>query len=278
MSEGTAVSKATSTDVVAGHSEAEMDELATAIRSKTKQSDIVLPLARLVQPMSKAAEDQSAKAGEFINSLTGDNYGTDFNFIVAGHFYGVAYSNRDEDFFGAIPGDADTVIPSSWPHPDAGKRFGESDAFEDRFKELVNSGELEGWGDGPDFSVTYNFVGYRPGDHSIPLRLSLMRTSAPAAKKLLSMLGFDRYPWSHQYGISSRKIEENGNRYWVAEIVRGETIDPDNTQSVVDLALSLHRASDADFVLHGDDAPADKATGGGKAPKVPEADGAIDLG
>lgn len=271
-----AVAKKESTEVVAGHSEAELDQLSNAINATTKRDDIVLPLIRLVQPLSKAAEDQLAKPGDFVNSLTGENYGDEFNMIVAGHFYGISYSNRDEDFFAAIPGGADTVIPSSWPHPDAGKRFGESDGFEDRFKELVNSGVISEWGKGPDFSTTYNFVGYLPGQHDIPLRLSLMRSSAPAAKKLLSLLGFDRRLWDHQYTVSTRKVEDSGNRYWVAEVVRGDTTPPDDLPAVVDLALSLHRANTSDFVLSGDESePA--GDGGGKSADVPAAEGALDL-
>jgi len=272
---GTEVEKKDSAEVVAGHSAAELDQLAAEIKSKTKQSDIVLPLNRMVQPMSKAAEDGAAKPGDFVNSLTGENYGSEIEFIVAGHFYGVSYSNRDEDFFAAIPGDANTRIPSSWPHPDAGKLFGESDAFEDRFKELVNSGVIEEWGDGPDFSITYNFVGYRKGDHAMPERVSLMKTSSPAAKKLLSLTGLDRFPWGHRYKISTRKVEENGNRYWVADVVRGEATEPDDLEAIVPLAVELHRASEQDIVFEGD-SPSE-SSGKGEAAPVEEADGAIEI-
>lgn len=267
-----------SQEVVAGHTAEELDQLAGAIKSKVKQSDIVLPLLRMVQPMSKAAEEQTAKPGEFVNTLTGENYGEELKFIVAGHFYGVSYANRDEDFFAAIPGGADTRIPTNWPHPDAGKTFGESDAFEDRFKELVNSGQIETWGDGPDFSVTYNFIGYLPGDHTMPLRLSLMRTSAPAAKKLLSLTGLDRYPWGHEYEVTTRKVEENGNKYWVAELVRGEATSSDDLDAIVELAVSLHHASEQDLVFEGD-GPADSSgKGGSSAPaEAEEVEGAIDL-
>lgn len=275
MAASKAVEKKQSTEVVAGHSAEELDQLAGAIKSKVKQSDIVLPLIRMVQPMSKAAEEGGAKPGDFVNSLTGENYGSEFEFIVGGHFYGVSYSNRDEDFFAAIPGGADTRIPTNWPHPDAGKTFGESDAFEDRFKELVNNGTISEWGEGPDFSTTYNFVGYLPGDHSMPLRLSLMKTSAPAAKKLLSLTGLDRFPWGHHYKVSSRKVEENGNRYWVAEIVRADATESDDLEAIVELAVSLHRASESDLVFEGDGPD----SSGGKAAEesAEETEGAIDI-
>jgi hypothetical protein len=63
----------------------------------------------------------------------------------------------------------------------------------------------------------------------------------------------------------------------VAEIVRGETISDADTGPIVELALSLHRASDADFVLHGDDGPTEKPAGG-KAKPAPKAEGSLDLG
>lgn len=270
------VSKKQSEEIVAGHSAEELEQLAGAIRNKVKKSDIVLPLLRMVQPMSKAAEDGNAKAGEFVNSLTGENYGSELSFIVAGHFYGVSYSNRDKDFFAAIPGGADTRIPTNWPHPDAGKTFGESDGFEDRFKELVNNGTLSEWGDGPDFSITYNFVGYLPGDSSMPLRLSLMRTSAPAAKKLLSLTGLDRFPWGHNYTVSTRKVEENGNRYWVAEVIRGEATSTEDLEPVVELAVNLHRASESDLVFEGDGPEGSRKSGATPSP-AEEAGGAIAL-
>lgn len=274
---GTAVEKKKGQEVVAGHSAEELDALAGSIKSKVKKSDIVLPQIRLVQPMSKAAEEQTAKPGEFVNSLTGENYGEELRFIVAGHFYGVSYSNRDEDFFGAIPGGADTVIPSNWPHPDAGKRFGESDAFEDRFKERLNAGEIEAWGEGPDFSVTYNFVGYRAGEPGMPERLGLSRSSAPAAKKLLSLsTELDRYPWGHEYVVTSRKVEENGNKYWVAEITRGDAVEGDDLEAIVELAVTLHHANEQDIVFAGDD-PADASDKGSGKTEVVDAEGAIDL-
>lgn len=279
MEASKAVSKKESTELVAGRSAEELDALAGSIKSKVKKSDIVLPGLRLIQPMSKAAEEQLAKPGEWVNSLTGENYGEEVRFIVAGHFYGVQYVNRDEDFFGSIPGGADTVIPSNWPHPDAGKRFGESDAFEDRFKERLNdpNDDLSEWGDGPDFSVTYNFVGFRAGAPGEVERLGLARTSAPAAKKLLSLATeMDRYPWGHEYIVTTRKVEENGNKYWVAEITRGDAVEGEDLEAIVELALNLHRADEADIVFEGDAPESSGSSGSGKADVV-DAEGAIDL-
>lgn len=276
---GKAVAKQDETSTeVAGRSAEELDALAGSFKSKVKKSDIVMPGLRLIQPMSKAAEEQVAKPGEWVNSLTGENYGDTISFIIAGHFYGVSYANRDEDFFASIPGGADTVIPNNWPHPDAGKRFGESDAFEDRFKERLNdpTDDLNDWGAGPDFSVTYNFVGFRVGAPGNLERLGLARTSAPAAKKMLSLATeMDRYPWGHAYNISTRKVEENGNKYWVAEIERGDAVEGDDLEAIVDLAVTLHHASESDIVFEGDN-PDETGKGSAKG-EVIDAEGAIDL-
>lgn len=246
---------------IEGFSQAELDALNAGVVGQAKSSDIVLPIIRLTQGLSKAVEDGIGKAGDFVNSLTNENYENEFEFIVSYFFYGKALSIKEPNFFGATASDR---IPESWPHKDAGKLFEESDDYEDRFKALVNAGEKD-WGGGPPISNTFNFVGYIPGVHEIPLRLSFMRTSAPAGQKLLTLMKMDRAMWNHPYKITSNKVNGDKGSYYVAEVERLKTASaPEDIKAAVELTRTLQQADNNSFQLHGDEdaaaSPVAKAT------------------
>jgi hypothetical protein len=241
---------------VAGYSAEDLDALSGSVTAKIKSKDFVLPGITLAQGLSQSVADGHAHQGEFVNSLTKENYGDSFEFIVAGFFYGKAYRNNDEGFFAATQSDR---IPSDWPHKDAGKLFEESDDYEDRFRELIADGTIEDWGNGPGISSTYNFVGYRPGEQDIPLRISFMRTSSSAGKKLLTLIGTDQRIWDHVYKISSSREEKNKQPYFVQEVARGGSTPDEDIKGIVELAINLKKAEAAgNIVLEGDeDAGAD---------------------
>lgn len=230
---------------VEGFDQAELDALSADIRAEVKQSDIQMPRVVLAQGLSKVVDEGHAKAGEFVNSLTLENLGEEFEFIVSSYFYGIAYSVRNQkgqdDFFAAIPGDGRSTIPDNWPHPDAGKLFEDSDDYEDNFKALVNDGQRE-WSGGPPFSTTYNFVGYQVGHHDMPVRLSFMRTSSKSARKLLTLIATDTRPWDHVYRVKSIRTETDGNRYYVMDVSRGPLTPNEDLRPSVELALNISRA------------------------------------
>lgn len=269
----------TSSTEIEGFSQAELDELNASITGQVKSSDIELPAIRLAQGISDAVADGIAKAGEFVNSLTDENYGDEFEFIFAYFFYGQALAVKEPQFFGATTSD---IIPQNWPHPDAGKPFVQSDDYEDNFKRLVNSGEKE-WGSGPPFSTTYNFVGYvRSEDPDRPLderlaRLSFMRSSTPAAKKLLTLFRLDRALWNSAYKITRKKGESDKGNYYVAEAAKAGKATPEEIQAAVNLAKTLKDADQSSFNLTGDD-PDIEQPGGAASVDVEEDTGGVDIG
>lgn len=246
--------KETGTEIE-GFSQAEIDALNQDIVGQAKQSDIELPAIRLAQGISDSVADGLAKAGEFINSLTDENYGDEFEIVFAYFFYGQALSVKEPPFFGATTSD---IIPTNWPHKDAGKPFVESDDYEDNFKELVNAGEKE-WGSGPGFSTTFNFIGFVRGaedssEEPIPARLSLMRSSTPAAKKLLTLFRMERGLWNSAYKISRKKGESEKGNYFVVEAAKADKATPAEIQRAVQLAKTLRDADQGSFNLTGDEA------------------------
>lgn len=256
---------------IEGISQAEIEALNAGIIGQAKTSDIELPAIRLAQGISDSVADGLAKAGEFVNSLTDENYGSEFEFVFAYFFYGQAFAVKEPKFFGATTAD---IIPSNWPHKDAGKPFVESDDYEDNFKRLVNNGERE-WGSGPGFSTTYNFIGFRPGEHDLPERLSFMRSSTPAAKKLLTLFRLDRAMWNSPYKITCKKGESDKGNYFVAEVSKiKETTAPEDIKAAIELAKTLRDADSGSFNLTGDEP--DAATQPSVS-SVPEADGGLDL-
>jgi hypothetical protein len=264
---------------IEGFSQAELDELNASITGQVKSSDIELPAIRLAQGISDSVADGIAKAGEFVNSLTDENYGDEFEFIFAYFFYGQALAVKEPQFFGATTSE---IIPQNWPHPDAGKPFVESDDYEENFKRLVNAGEKE-WGSGPGFSTTYNFVGFvldpdRPDDEEpVPARLSFMRSSTPAAKKLLTLFRLERGIWNSVYKITRKKGESDKGNYYVAEVAKSRKATPDEIALAVPLAKTLKDADQSSFALTGDD-PDIEQPGGAGSVDVEEDTGGVDIG
>jgi hypothetical protein len=274
MTASKAVAKQDTGVEIEGMTDADIEALNAGIVGQVKQEDISLPLVRLAQGLSNSVEDGIARAGEFVNSLTDENYGSEFEFVCGYFFYGKAFADKDKNFFGATAGD---IIPASWPHKDAGKPFAQSDDFEDNFKRMVDNGERE-WGSGPPISTTYNFVGYRPGEHGIPLRLSFMRSSAPAGQKILTLFKLSRAMWSQPFVVSSTRGESDKGTYYVAQVSQAKTpTDPVDVKAAIELARNLSNADAASFDLAGD-SPEDADGGVRKGAKPVQTEDAVDIG
>src|SRR5687767_4311614 len=100
--------------------EAREEALVGQIKSKFDRDDLILPQVRLAQGLSKAVQEGDAKAGEFVNTLTGENYGTGFGLVIVDYFKGRFYSPKGDDRSYVAIGD---VAPDSWPEEYRGKHF-----------------------------------------------------------------------------------------------------------------------------------------------------------
>jgi len=230
------------------------EALAAKIRGKVDQASLTIPLVKLAQGQTREVVSGDAVAGEFLNSKTGESYGTEFEFIVADTFTG-HFARIDGEGYNA----QGPVAPDNWPPQYAGQAFAEIDDEETNFKAAVNAGERE-FGHGPPISITHNYVGLivtedfeerAAQNRTLPVRLSLMRKNAKAAETIDYLLLTWPAPWSRTIKVkSSRDTNAKGDVFYKAEVTEGE---PAST-AVRSVAVNLATAAQSQKLeLVGDD-------------------------
>lgn len=247
--------------------EAQESALAAGIKSKIDRDDMILPQVRLSNALSQAVAEGDAKAGDFINTLTGENYGKSFSLVIVDYFKGRFFSPEDDDRTYVAIGD---VAPNNWPDEYAGKAFADLPDAEEQFKAAANDPENpQQWGDGPPIRTTYNYVGFVAAEDAseIPVRLSLQRTSVPTARKINTLIDVARTPWDKVFEV--RAVEQSNaknQKYFAADVKLGPATTPEQRSKAVQLATSLQKAN---IQLHGD-APDDGEDPKGEKPETPE--------
>lgn len=185
----TAVAEREGTELVQANDEA----AAAAFGDAVDDRDLQLPLIQITQQMSRSVTDGKVSSGHFFNNVSGKDYGNELEFIPAVYQKGRFYvHNRDKDDEQTFVANG-PVAPSTWPEQYAGRAFADIEDAEEQWRERVDAGEIE-WGKGPPIVTTHNFVGLAVGDLDAPARISFSRTSAPAAKKIMSVVRWSRKP------------------------------------------------------------------------------------
>ena len=235
--------------------------LARRVKAKVDKKNLVLPIVKLGQSTTEEVKAQKAKAGEFINSVTGHNYGSEFDFVIADTFQGRFYRAKGGQAFVAGPGQ--TVAPDHWPPEYAGQPFVEIPDAEEQFFAAANAGERE-FGGGPPISTSFNYVGYIIGEsfpeevaesRLLPVRLSLMRTSASAAKTIDTLLTIWPTPWDRKIKVEAVPDKNDEGAYFRVEVSEGEKTDTIERSAAVNLAVTAEKAN---IELAGDEGLDDK--------------------
>jgi hypothetical protein len=211
-------------------------ELALATHADLEgDTDLVVPVLKICQSLTAEVVEGEAKPGDFVNSLTQENFGSEVGFIIAAYQKGRFYSDKDTGRSYAAMGE---VAPESWPEEYAGRAFTSLDDAEERFRDAVNAGDIE-WGTGPKISTTHNFIGFAENS-PVPVRLSLMRTNAPAARKLKTMLRFSQAFWDQVFILRTEKKTSNRNEPFQALMVKqGGKTTPEQRQAAVQIAMAV---------------------------------------
>lgn len=226
--------------------------LADAVRGQIDRSTLVLPALKLTQSLTVEVQNGDVQQGHFINSLTGQDYGEEVEFVVSSLFTGRFYSDDDGNSFVAT-GD---VAPSNWPEDYANQPFETLADAEEQWKIDTNEGVHE-WGKGAPISTTTNFVGYvvtEEGVEDLPVRLSLMRSGNNAAKKLKTLLYSLRAPWDKTFVLKAKRAVSNDRPYYVVDVAAGAQANDAVRQAAVGLATDYANAVVRDNVqLAGDE-------------------------
>jgi hypothetical protein len=244
------------------------DEAALAEQavSGIDSKDLVLPVIQMTQQLSRAVTDGNAESGHFYNTVTGEDYGDSIEFVIVGYAKGrflVYGRDTDEERTYVASGD---VAPDSWPEEYAGQAFVDIPDAEEQWRARANDrNDSHEWGSGPPIVTTHNFVGFVTSEPSMPARVSISRTSAPAAKKILTALRFSgRAPWASTFNLAIDSREKRNKPYFVITAQQGQQTTPDQVESAQALASSIQEAGA--FALDPADAAEDKSA----KPKTPD--------
>lgn len=186
--------------------QSEADALADEFRADLTRDEFTVPMLVLVQATSKNPPEGS-NPGDFVNALTGENYGKSIEFVVAAQHKGRFYT---EGKGGRAYSAQGPIVPNHWPEKYRGQNFADLPDAEEQYRERVNSKEIS-WESGPPIATTHNFVGVVVGHEDVPVRLSLMKAATPAANKLKALLRIPRAPWDKAVTIESERVQNRNN-------------------------------------------------------------------
>jgi hypothetical protein len=228
---------------------AEEEALVASVKGKFDRKDMILPQIRLAAGLSRSVQDGDAKPGDFVNTLTGENYGTEFDLVIVDYFKGRLFTDEDKtnDTYVTM----DEIAPDNWPAQYAGQPFVDIPDAEEQYREWANQ-EGNDWGDGPKIATTHNYVGFIADEDAleIPVRLSLKKTSTPTARKINTLLDVSRAPWDKVFHVESVSREAKGFKFHIVDAKIARASDREERTKAVELATALQNATNVK--LHGD--------------------------
>jgi multidrug efflux pump subunit AcrA (membrane-fusion protein) len=214
----------------------EEEALIAANQAEVDAAEFVIPILKLAQPLTDEVTSGDAKAGDFILALTGESFSPPVEFVVAGKGKGRFKPGRKGERT-LVAYDTPTVPWKDDPH--YGQPFSEHPDAEEQFKARVDAKEIE-WGSGPPIQTTFNYTGYIVGS-DVPVRLSLRRTSAPAARKwntLLDAVLRGRY-WDQVFTVGSEQQKNDQGAYYVVTVTPSRKTSPEEKKAAIGLATAL---------------------------------------
>lgn len=215
--------------------------LAAGVKGKVDRSKLQLPAIKVVNGLSKEAAE--VKQGTLINSLTGEEYGTELEVVISDFYYGRFYAPKGGGKAYTARGDR---APENWPEDYAGKFFTELDEAEEQWKAAVNADEHP-WGSGPPIQTTINFVVTLADNPGFPLRLSMKSSDTPTANKIIQMIDMAPTPWAYKFKISSdgRATPNGSGTYFGFKAEQAGTVTTEQRQAAVKIAQAFNDAEQA---------------------------------
>lgn len=252
---------------------AEEQALIDANAAEANPDEFTIPLLKVAQPLTNEVSEGLASPGDFVLSLTGESFGDEVEFVVAGKSTG--------RFKPAKKGDRDsrTLVADGpiceWPgDPHFGEPFSEHPDAQEQYSARVNSGQ-QAWGSGPPIQTTANYTGFVVGSE-VPVRLSVRKTNKHAnavVKKWNTILdAVLRGKFWDQVFVLTTTQEQNadGDRYFVLSVKQGRKTTPAEKQEAIRLATVLRSNANVRTVGEDGDATAQPAT-------APEAAGGAEV-
>jgi hypothetical protein len=240
----------------------EEEALIQANQAEANPDEFTIPLLKVAQPLTQEVSDGLASPGDFVLALTGESFGDEIEFIVAGKSKGrfKPADKKDRDSRTLV---ADGPI-CPWPQdPHFGEPFSEHPDAQEKYSERVNAGQQE-WGSGPPIQTTANYTGFVVGS-DVPVRLSVRQTNKHAnavVKKwntILDAVMRGKF-WDSVFTLTtSQEQNASGDRYYVLNVKQGRKSTPEERAEAVRLATVLRSNTNVRVTGDVDDKPAGEA-------------------
>jgi hypothetical protein len=230
--------------------------------STIDQEDLLVPMLKVGQKLTKEVDAGNAEEGEFINTLLGEGVGDKIGFIIVDHHKGRAAQDRKANRY-YVSDDFD-VIPESWApfvgDTFVGTRFDEHPDADEMFREAVNNGERE-WGQGAPIKTTHIYTGYavvsaeEGSDEEFelqPVRLSIKITNkdnkatVSTINSLKTMKLRNKPFWHKVFELSTERKTYGGGSAYAISAKLGRETSLEEREAAVELynAVMAGRVSD----------------------------------
>jgi len=171
------------------------------------QRDIIMPRVAILQSTSQMVIDGLGRLGELADSLSKENFGSEFTFIPIYHFPTRCKFDIEK---GLVCQSRDGLTCTM-----------NSDGKHDLGQQCINCEDAQWPAEGgPDCSLVYNFPALNAVNLvAFPIAISLMKTSSKAGKKLISLAfrsGEDMF--SRKYKLYTKKETNDKGTYAVADV------------------------------------------------------------
>lgn len=182
------------------------------------RSDMILPRKRLVQPTSQISENQ----GQIHDSLTNTTKPA-INVVIVGVGKGQVMWDKDD-----LAADGPLCASNDGIMPRPGMAYSGPCA----------SCPMAQWGEDsapPACSKTYSFLAIEPEEGDVPSLISFSRTSAGAAKQLITLLR--KYGMKRLIQIAAAVQKNEKGKYYVFDPRLGDVLTPEQQQHYAALAV-----------------------------------------
>ncbi len=193
----------------------EQDNSLSLGQTNLDAGDLIMPRIKIVQAMSGEAQNEDARVGDLYNTLTGENFGPELNFIPLLPFKQRIFISRPE---------RRALIEAQ-----LGRDLSEGDGLKCRSFDMYtgqgdpggpcNDCPLSKWraNEPPTCSETYNVAAMTElGDLII---LSFSKSSAKTGKRLFSMLRLQHEkPWARVFTVTTRRESNAKGTFAVPDV------------------------------------------------------------
>lgn len=228
-------------------------EIEALIRQQDEAFDDVsfqVPILKIAQSLTAEVVAGDAEAGDFVNTLTGESYGSEVEFIIAYVERGRAAAQPKGKYFVSV---GEELIPESWGEllgeEWVGTRFDEHPDADEQYKKRVNAGEIE-WGSGPLITTTFNYTGYvlppavdgEDAEEPFPVRLTFKRTTKSAHDKIQTLKKAtlrNKAFWDVKFELSTSPKTFGRNQAHIVNVKKGAETTPEQRQLAIDLATAV---------------------------------------